>query len=120
MHREEKGVVVRSEAEKDETEERSCLKIERPAGFLASEPVEESLLKVRNQSGKIDQWDRDVAWRIDDLDRLAVAHFEAGAQGLVPTDDLAHRAPETGRVESAAEADGGEQTEAGRARFELF
>jgi hypothetical protein len=120
MHREKKRVMIGAEAEEDEAEERSCLKIERPAGFLASEPVEESLLEVRNQGGKIDQWDRDVAWRVDDLDRLSVTHLEAGAQGLVATDDLAHRAPETGRIESAAEADGGEQTEAGRARFELF
>jgi hypothetical protein len=50
MHREEKDVVVRSETEEDEAEERSRPEIERPARLFTSEPVEESFLNVWGQA----------------------------------------------------------------------
>jgi hypothetical protein len=120
MHRQEEGVVVRSEAEKDEAEERSLPQIERPARLFASELMEKTVLSIRSQAGKIDQGERNLVRRIDDLDRFAVPHLEAGAKRLVAADDLGDGSPEAGRVEGSAQADRGEQAEAGRARFELL
>jgi hypothetical protein len=120
MHRQEKGVVVRSEAEKDEAEERSRPKIEGSAGLFSSKAVEESFLNVWTQAGKIDQGERDGLRRINDLDRLSVAHLESGAQGLVAADHLGYGSLQASRIERSSEAHGGEQAETGCARFELL
>ncbi len=55
------------------------------------------------QVAKVDEWKREGARRLDDLDGEVVLHAEARAQHLVTTDDLRERPPQRRYVERPAQ-----------------
>ncbi len=100
--------------------ERRAGEVERQRDLGVDHPGRLGLAPRLGQRGQVDDGERQPRLGFDDRHRLAVAHHDAGAQGLMPAGDLDEAGREHPHVEQAPDAHGTRDVIRRAARLELL
>ena len=95
-----------AEPHQDGAQERPRPEIERPVRLPLGQTPHERQALPRRQTREVDQGEVPASRRRHDLDRMAVAVRESGAQRLVAPDDRSQAPLERGQVQGAVQPQG--------------
>jgi hypothetical protein len=112
-------VLALAQPQQGEPEERPVGEVEGAPGLLQGEPASPRLAPGGRQAGEVEHGDFGEQLRSDDLDRLAVAGGEGGAQGLVAAEQLGEDPLQEPRGDLAREPQGRGDVVGRVARLEL-
>jgi hypothetical protein len=119
VQRDQEPVLLGSEPDQTRAQERRAGEIERPFALFRGECPRFLHAFGRGPLGEVGHGERQ-RHRLDSLRGLAVRRFEAGAQDLVPLDDLSERPFERCDVERALERVGLRDVVEGRSGNQLI